>query len=234
MTKVAASQPIDNELALHILPLVTLSAFDFGLFERLMLQNRTTNGSDKSPLAADVFRRLGRTGTGALCRLFLLDRAFRPLVTLRLYHATQRRSFKRLANPILAVLHKGLCQLAAIDLPLTTNVAPGLAIIHGWGLVLTEGASIGRNVTLFHGATVGQGDKIEPDGTRTTGYPILEDGVWVGPGVVIVGAVQVGAGSRILANSVLVADVPPRSLVGGNPARILRTDCEPDIVNPVA
>lgn len=201
-----------------------------------MPQDQLQNGAEKqlSPLAADVHRRLGRSGTRALCTLFLLDRAFRPLVMLRLFHATRGRSYARLANPIFAILHKGLCQLAAVDLPLTTRVAPGLAIIHGWGLVLTEGATIGRNVTLFHGVTIGQGDRIEADGTRTTGYPVLGDGVWVGPGAVIVGAVHIGAGSRILANSVLMEDVPPQSLVGGNPARIMRSDCRPDILNPIA
>lgn len=182
-------------------------------------------------IRGDVHRRVGASSPLRLMKLWLVDRAFRPLLTLRLYQAAVRAGVGRLCYVPLLIGHKGLCQLAGVDLPLTTPIAPALAIVHGWGLVVTEGATIGRNVTLFHGVTIGQGDRIADDGTRTTGYPVIEDGVWIGPGVTIVGAVRVGAGSRILPNSVVVKDVPPRSLVSGVPGAVIRVDCPPDIVH---
>lgn len=185
-----------------------------------------------SALDADMHRRLCRAGAGTLLRLFVTDRAFRPLITLRLFHRLRGTSIGRLIHPLLAIAHKLLCQMAAMDLPMKTVIGPGLAIMHGWGLVVTHGAVIGRNVTLFHGVTIGQGDRIAPDGQRVTAYPVIEDDVWIGPGAVIVGDVRVGTGSRIMAHAIVIEDVPPHSMVAAAGGRIVRENCTPDVLNP--
>ena len=51
---------------------------------------------------------------------------------------------------------------------------------------------------------------------------VIEDNVWIGEGAVIQMGVTVGYGSIIGANSVVTKDVPPNSIVGGVPARILK------------
>jgi len=186
----------------------------------------------RSPLDADMHRRLCRAGAGALLRLFLTDRAFRPLLTLRLFHRLRGTRTGRLVHPLLAIAHKILCQMAAMDLPMKTAIGPGLAIMHGWGLVVTHGAVIGANVTLFHGVTIGQGDRIDADGRRVTAYPVIEDDVWIGPGAVIVGGVRVGAGSRIMAHAIVLQDVPPQSMVAAASGQIVRHNCPPDVINP--
>lgn len=57
----------------------------------------------------------------------------------------------------------------------------------------------------------------------TVGEPlVIEDGVFVGTSCVITGGVTIGAHSIIAPNSVVTRDVPPGSLVVGNPARITR------------
>ena len=186
----------------------------------------------RSALDADMHRRLCRAGTGTLVRLFLTDRAFRPLVTLRLFHRLRGTMIGGLVHPLLAIAHKILSQIATVDLPMKTAIGPGLAIAHGWGLVVTHGAVIGSNVTLFHGVTIGQGDRIAADGQRITVYPVIEDDVWIGPGAVIVGGVRIGAGSRIMAHAIVTDDVPPRSMVAAAGARIVREGCAPDVLNP--
>jgi serine O-acetyltransferase len=118
-----------------------------------------------------------------------------------------------------------------MDLPWQTDIGGGLTIAHGWGLVINPQVRIGANVTLFHGVTLGQRDRISRDGTRTTGYPILEDEVWVGPNAIIVGSITIGRGSRIAGGAFVTEDVPPYSVVSGNPGQIIKTNCSPDVPN---
>jgi acetyltransferase-like isoleucine patch superfamily enzyme len=52
---------------------------------------------------------------------------------------------------------------------------------------------------------------------------VIEDGVFIGANVTVVGGVTVGAGSIVGAGAVVVKDVPPNTVVGGVPARVIRT-----------
>jgi len=52
---------------------------------------------------------------------------------------------------------------------------------------------------------------------------IVEDNVWIGFGSIIMPGVRIGYGSVIAAGSIVVKDVPPMSVVGGNPANIIKT-----------
>jgi acetyltransferase-like isoleucine patch superfamily enzyme len=51
---------------------------------------------------------------------------------------------------------------------------------------------------------------------------VVEDDVWIGAGAIIMDGVQIGRGSVVAAGAVVTADVPPHTVVGGVPARILR------------
>ncbi len=52
---------------------------------------------------------------------------------------------------------------------------------------------------------------------------VIEDDVWIGANVTIMPGVRVGTGSVLAAGSVVVHDVPPYSIVGGVPAKVLRS-----------
>lgn len=52
---------------------------------------------------------------------------------------------------------------------------------------------------------------------------IIGDDVWIGARVIILPGVHVGEGSVIGAGSVVTKDIAPYSVVGGNPAKLLRT-----------
>ncbi len=56
---------------------------------------------------------------------------------------------------------------------------------------------------------------------------VIEDLVCIGGNVVINQGVTIGARSVVAANSVVNQDVPPDTLVGGTPARILRSLKDP-------
>lgn len=51
---------------------------------------------------------------------------------------------------------------------------------------------------------------------------VIGDKAWIGFGVKILKGVTIGEGAVIAAGSVVTRDVPPRHVVGGNPARIIR------------
>lgn len=52
---------------------------------------------------------------------------------------------------------------------------------------------------------------------------VTEDDCWLGGNVTILGGVTIGAGSTIGAGAVVTKDVPPRSVVVGNPGRVVKT-----------
>lgn len=183
-------------------------------------------------LVADTTRYCGDYSLRLLLKTFFLNQSFRPVVTLRLCQAANSfRGIWRLFLPILIVLHQFAKRSAGIDLPWRTSVGPGFLIAHGYGLVINERAVIGSNVTLFHGVTLGRRDRIQADGTRITGYPVLEDDVWCGPHAIIVGEVNIGQGSRIAGGAFVSENIPPHSLVVGNPSQIVKSDVVPDVIN---
>ncbi|MEN6336945.1 MAG: acyltransferase [Phycisphaerales bacterium] len=52
--------------------------------------------------------------------------------------------------------------------------------------------------------------------------PVVEDDVWIGRNAIILPGLRIGAGSIVGAGAVVTSDVPPYSVVGGVPARIIR------------
>jgi serine O-acetyltransferase len=94
------------------------------------------------------------------------------------------------------------------------EIGQGLFIDHGMGVVIGETSEIGEDVTLYHGVTLG-GTSLEK-GKR---HPTLGDRVVVGAGAKILGAITIGADTRIGANAVVVRSVPANSVVVGVPGQ---------------
>jgi acetyltransferase-like isoleucine patch superfamily enzyme len=51
---------------------------------------------------------------------------------------------------------------------------------------------------------------------------VIEDDVWVGAGAIVTDGVRVGKGAVIAAGAVVTKDVPPHTVVGGVPAKIIK------------
>lgn len=179
-------------------------------------------------IRADLTRYYGRHSLPLLVRAVLLERTFRVVLTLRLCQAAPVLPLRVAA----IVAHRIASAKAAVDLPWRTRIGPGFRLFHGWGAVVNTEAVIGADVSLFHGVTLGQGDRIAEDGSRTTGYPVIADEVWIGPHAVVVGGVTIGRGARIAAGAVVSRDVDPGTMVAGNPATVVRTGVPADVLNP--
>ncbi len=89
------------------------------------------------------------------------------------------------------------------------------------GLDIAEDVMTGPNVSI-----ITTGHPLEPSRRRaaTIGKPIvIERNVWIAAGATIVGGVRVGENPVVGAGSVVTRDVPPNTLFGGNPARVIRS-----------
>jgi len=89
------------------------------------------------------------------------------------------------------------------------------------GLDIADDVMIGPNVSI-----ITSGHPLSPSQRRavTIGNPIvIEKNVWIAAGATVIGGVTVGENAVVAAGSVVTKDVPPNTLVGGNPARVIRS-----------
>lgn len=126
-------------------------------------------------------------------------------------------------------------------IPSTSVICPPFHCDHGHGIRLGEHVFINANCTFLDGAfiTIGAHTLIGPDvriytphhpmdyidrrENREYAYPVtIGEDCWIGGGAIICPGVTIGSRSVVGAGSVVTKDVPPDTLVAGNPARIIR------------
>jgi len=127
-------------------------------------------------------------------------------------HAVAHRLF--LAGiPFLPCLIQRLNHLVhGCDIHYRARIGEGLQIAHPSGIV------IGRNVEIYPGVVLGVRE------TGLPGQPSIGDFATLYAGAKILGAVSVGAHAVVAANAVVTTDVAPGTVVGGIPARVLKTN----------
>ena len=140
----------------------------------------------------------------------------------RLSHRLWRRGLKLLARG-LSQLTRGI---TGIEIHPGASLGRNLFIDHGMGVVIGETAEVGDDVTIYHGVTLG-GTSLQ----KTRRHPTIEDHVVIGAGAKVLGAITIGAHSRVGANAVVVKSAPPNSVVVGVPGQVLLRE-EPSIAFP--
>ncbi|NVN88927.1 MAG: serine acetyltransferase, partial [Rhodopseudomonas sp.] len=134
------------------------------------------------------------------------------IITHRLSHLLWRGGW-RFAARFLSFIARTFTN---VDIHPGARIGRRFFIDHGAGVVIGETAEVGDDVTLYHGVTLG--------GTTWNAgkrHPTLGDGVVAGAGAKILGAIRIGDGARVGANSVVVKDVPAGRTVVGIPGRIV-------------
>jgi serine O-acetyltransferase len=109
--------------------------------------------------------------------------------------------------------------VTGVEIHPAAKIGRGLFIDHGAGVVIGETAEVGDGVTMYQGVTLG--------GTgfaRGKRHPTVGREVMIGSGAKLLGPIEVGARSKIGANSVVVHDVPENATVVGNPGHPVRVD----------
>jgi len=107
-------------------------------------------------------------------------------------------------------------QLTGIEIHPGAVIGKEFFIDHGSGVVIGETSIIGNNVTLFQGVSLG-GVSTDP----VKRHPTLGNNIVIGAGAKLLGPIIIGDNVRIGANSVVVNDVPPHSVVVGIPGKII-------------
>lgn len=97
------------------------------------------------------------------------------------------------------------------------------------GIIISDGVLTGRFVTISdnnHGDTDKSTLRIRPTDRKmiSKGKVVVGRNVWIGEKVTILSGVTIGEGAVVAANAVVTKDVPSYSVVGGNPARIIKAN----------
>lgn len=136
-------------------------------------------------------------------------------------------------------VHALMTRILGKPMPESTTLLPPLYIDYGKPVTIGERCFIQQCCTFFGrgGITIGNdvfiGPKVNlitinhdpnPDNrSATCGRPVvIEDKVWIGINATILPGVRIGYGAIVGAGSVVTRDVPPMTIVAGNPARIIK------------
>ncbi|MFH1279939.1 MAG: serine O-acetyltransferase [Candidatus Eisenbacteria bacterium] len=137
---------------------------------------------------------------------------FHAMLLHRAAHGLWRRRFYFLARWLSHVNRA----LTGIEIHPGATIGRRFFIDHGMGVVIGETTEIGEDVTLYQGVTLG-GTSLE----KKKRHPTLGNGVIVGAGAKVLGALTVGVGARVGAGAVVVKDVPAGATVVGLAGRIV-------------
>ena len=146
--------------------------------------------------------------------IFLCYPGFQALSLHRLSHRLWRSRLPlKLPARVLSQFSRGL---TGIEIHPGARIGRGVFIDHGMGVVIGETAEVGDRCLLYQGVALGGTGK--EHGKR---HPTLGTNVVIGAGAKVLGAIEVGANTRVGAGSVVVRNVEADCTVVGIPGRVI-------------
>ena len=181
-------------------------------------------------IRSDLHRYCGETGVRAFCTAYVQIPGFRYTFYLRkvAFYGARKRGFGLVPYLYNRAWLNHYRFRYGLEISPATAIGPGFYIGHFGGLVISPFATIGANVNVAQGVTIGATSR----GSRR-GAPVLEERVWVGANAIIVGKVTIGREALIAPGAYVNFDVPERSVVLGNPGQIVSTSGSEGYINNV-
>jgi serine O-acetyltransferase len=168
----------------------------------------------KTVFSKDLYRYYGDGGES------LGRRMLRPpeLRYIALFRRANTCRF-RLLRLYYTVRLKLLSYKTQIQIPARTEIGEGFYIGHSGRVIVNPEAKLGKNMNVSTGVVIGA----ENRGARK-GAPTFDGYCWIGANAVIVGNVHIGEDVLIAPLAYVNFDVPPHSIVIGNPAKIIHKE----------
>ena len=169
-------------------------------------------------MRADLYRYSGKADWRCFVSAYVHIPGFRFTYYLRkvAYYSPKKRSFGIFGYVYNRILLNHYRFRYGFDISPTTSIGDGFLLGHFGGVVISPYAVLGRNVNIAQGVTIGAASRGE-----RMGAPTLEDKVWVGANAIIVGKVTIGSEALIAPGAYVNFDVPPKSIVLGNPGKVV-------------
>jgi serine O-acetyltransferase len=134
-----------------------------------------------------------------------------------------------LTRPLAFILRGFSIVWGGTEIHPAAKIGPGLCLVHSQKVLIGEGVTIGSNVRISHGVSIG-GDTGRGGPQEMAGWPTVGDGVTIALDSIVLGPLTIGDGAFIAAQSFVVKDVPPKAVVAGSPARGVRILDDADTV----
>ncbi len=143
---------------------------------------------------------------------FLFFKGFHAIQSYRVANWLWRQGRETLAF----YLQSRVSELFQVDIHPAAKLGSGLFIDHGTGIVVGETATVGDDVSMLHGVTLGG-----TGAQRGDRHPKIARGVLLGAGAKVLGNIEVGEYAKIASGSVVLKPVPAHCTAAGVPARLV-------------
>jgi serine O-acetyltransferase len=182
----------------------------------------------RATIKADAFRYRGSTGWRAMLSSYISEPGFRLTYYLRKtrFYSAKKRSIWIIAYAYNRVMYHVYRMRYGLDISPQASIGPGLYIGHFGGVVISPKATLGANVNIAQGVTIGS-----VSGGPRKGAPVIGDRVWIGANAIIVGRITIGREALIGPGAYVFFDVPDRGVVLGNPGIIVANTGSDDYIH---
>lgn len=204
---------LDDVVAFHLSSKLACATMDARALMELFREALSSDPAIRQALRADIKAYYDRDpACDAYSTPLLYYKGFHVIESQRITHWLWKNNRRALAY----FLQNHISEAMGADIHPAARIGEGVMLDHGSGVVIGETAVVGNNVSMLHGVTLGGSGK--EGGDR---HPKVGDGVLIGAGAAILGNINIGAGAKVGAGSVVLEDVPNHVTVVGVPARIV-------------